>query len=416
MAMAAETTALERFLALREGETAIRVDSPPMVPAGEPAPIALDGFDERVEWRPLSHLATLADPWRELAARALEPNVFYEPAFALAAAPAFGSDAGVVLVWADTARQRLIGFFPARIAAWRRGFLLPTALGWTHPYGPLGTPLVDRDHATSAISAWLDFIARERSLPKRWLLPLLPSEGAFAAALTSALAAGGGHCVLFAQHQRALLAPTQDRAGYLDSALSAKKRKELARQRRRLAEGGEVATVIAAGRAATAPALEDFMTLERKGWKGRGGTAAAQDAVVGRFMREAVLQLAETDQARIARLTIGTRTLAAGILLNSGAAGWFWKIAYDEDAARSSPGVQLTSDITRAVLDDAALTCVDSCATAGHPMIDLVWRERLSLADHLLVVGNVNFALARTVETLRRTALDVARRLRRRLR
>ena len=44
-----------------------------------------------------------ASEWRDLAARALEPNVFYDPAFALAAAPVFGADAGAVLVWSKAA-------------------------------------------------------------------------------------------------------------------------------------------------------------------------------------------------------------------------------------------------------------------------------------------------------------------------
>ncbi len=39
-----------------------------------------------VEWRWFAELVPIADDWRDLAARALEPNVFYEPAFALAAA------------------------------------------------------------------------------------------------------------------------------------------------------------------------------------------------------------------------------------------------------------------------------------------------------------------------------------------
>ena len=44
-----------------------------------------------VEWRPLTGLEPIAPQWRELAARALEPNVFYEAAFALPAAPVFGA-------------------------------------------------------------------------------------------------------------------------------------------------------------------------------------------------------------------------------------------------------------------------------------------------------------------------------------
>ena len=82
--------------------------------------------------------------WRALAARALEPNVFYEPAFALAAAPVFGARCGAVLVWSQGG-TRLIGLFPARDrAALRRAAVLA---GWTHPYAPLGAPLVDRDEA-----------------------------------------------------------------------------------------------------------------------------------------------------------------------------------------------------------------------------------------------------------------------------
>ena len=35
----------------------------------------------RVEWREASSLTGIADEWRALAARTLEPNVFYDPAF-----------------------------------------------------------------------------------------------------------------------------------------------------------------------------------------------------------------------------------------------------------------------------------------------------------------------------------------------
>src|SRR6185295_8613608 len=62
----------------------------------------------RTEWMRLAALADFRDEWRDLSERALEPNVFYDPGFALAAAPVFGADAGAVLVWSKTAPQRLI--------------------------------------------------------------------------------------------------------------------------------------------------------------------------------------------------------------------------------------------------------------------------------------------------------------------
>src|SRR5512142_257173 len=96
------------------------------------------------EWLPLAELAGVAAEWRALACRAVEPNVFYEPAFCLAAAPALAPDAGAVLV-RTAGQQQLIGLFPCRIERRRYGVPLRLLAGWAHPYGPLGTPLVDAD-------------------------------------------------------------------------------------------------------------------------------------------------------------------------------------------------------------------------------------------------------------------------------
>lgn len=406
--------------------TARALSAPPRLKA---APQALAAADNATpgdaargpfaEWRMLADLAEIAAPWRRLAARSLEANIFYEPDFVLAGAPAWGRDVGAVLVWADAGRHSLRGLFPARIAGWRAGFPLAVTLGWTHPYAPLGTPLVDRDDAASTLAAWLDFIARDKTLPRRILLPLVPTEGRFADALASALAARGASVVPFGEHRRALLAPAGARDTYLAFALSAKKRKEVARQRRRLAERGELKTTDAAGPAGVSVALDSFMALEQSGWKGRRRSAAAQNAATRDFMRQALTALAERGQVRIMRLAVASQDVAAGILLRSGTAGWFWKIAYDEEVAQASPGVQLALELTRAALDDGTLATVDSCAVADHPMIDHLWRERLALADRLIVLQGASRparALAPATERLRRAALDSARGLRNRLR
>jgi hypothetical protein len=83
--------------------------------------------------------------------------------------------------------------------------------------------------------------------------------------------------------------------------------------------------------------------------------------------------------------------------------------------ARASPGVQLLLTVTETLLADRTLTRADSCATADHPMIDHVWRERLVLADRLMRVtpeGKLSFALARALEATRRTLIAAAKRAR----
>jgi CelD/BcsL family acetyltransferase involved in cellulose biosynthesis len=363
------------------------------------------------EWRPLADLAGIADEWRALARRAAEPNVFYEPDFARAAAAALAPDAGAVLVHGLEPR-RLIGLFPCRIERARYAIRLPLLVGWTHPYGPLGTPLVDPDALVPAVKAFVDHVANDRMLPKLLMMPYLVEDGPVAIALADAIARRGGRIASFGRHERALLAPGSDRAGYLDAALGRKKRKELGRQRRRLADTGSVTFRLARESAEIGAAMEDFFALEARGWKGDGGTAAAQTAAIRSFMETAVASLSARGQARVARLLHAERPVAAGVLLTSGRGSWFWKVAYDEAAARASPGVQLTLDLTDAVLGEPDIAWCDSCATAGHAMIDSIWRERRPMVDQLIAVLPRHFTLACRLETVRRGAIATARGIR----
>ena len=286
--------------------------------------------------------------------------------------------------------------------------------GWTHPFAPLGIPLVDRDEPAAIIGAVLADI-EAGAQPKLMLLPYLATDGPFAAALTAAVAARGGRSAEFGRHVRALLAPGDARDDYLTRAMGAKKRKELRRQRRRLAESGTVAFESSDEFAKVIPTLHDFLDLEAKGWKGRAGTAAAQQRVVRAFIENAVTALAAEDKAIIIRLAHAGRAIAAGIVLRSGNGAWFWKIAYDEEMASASPGTQLALELSEILLRERGVAFTDSCATAGHPMIDHLWRERVTIADWLIGLqgsGSSPFALVRALEPLRREAFSAAKRVR----
>ena len=373
----------------------------------------------RAEWRPLAAFGAIAAEWQELAAHALEPNIFYEPAFAVPAASVFGPNVGAGLVWSRT--NRLLGLFPGCIEH-RCG--VPLLAGWTHPYGPLGTPLVDCREAEPVIAAWLDHVADADELPGLMMLPLVPEDGRFASALAAVLARRGSPCATFGRHRRALAAPGthaehgDDRAAYIERALGAKKRKELRRQRHRLADLGARAVEGATRAPVVGEALRDFLDLEARGWKGRAGTAAAQNESIRQFIESAICDLAHQGKVRIDRLCISGRAIAAAVTLLSDERAWTWKIAYDESFARFSPGVQLMIDVTAAVLADRSIAEIDSCATADHPMIDHLWRERLPLCDHLIGLRGapLAFALVRRIEGLRRTTIEAAKTVRDQLR
>lgn len=369
------------------------------------------------ERRQLAALDDIVEPWRDLAHRAAEPNVFYDPSFALAAAPVLGRGVEVILAWSAESPRRLVGLLPYKIVARRYGVKVPLMIGWTHPFGPLGTPLIDRDACLDVVAALLAHVAGDDDLPKLLLLPFFHERGPVANALAIAIADHEGRFAGFGSHRRALLRPGAERSGYLDHAVSKKRRKKLLRQRDRLAETGPVTFRLATAPTAIDDALRDFIALEAAGWKGRAGTSITQNRKIERFVESAISRLAAQGQVRISRLYFGAQPIAAALTLTSGDGAWAWKIAYDERFAAASPGVQLHLDLTESLLADTGISFVDSCAVPDHPMIDHIWGERLDIADWLItLVPGATFDRAYRLEALRRHIIGLARTLVRRLR
>jgi CelD/BcsL family acetyltransferase involved in cellulose biosynthesis len=373
---------------------------------------AIDSF--AVEWLKLSQLESIVGDWRDLASRALVPNVFYEPAFALAAAPLFGCDVGAVLVWSGTAPRRLLGLFPARREARRYGLRLPMFVGWTHPFAPFGAPLVEREAAEPVIAAWLAHVAGDSEQPGLLLLPYLPEDGPFAAALTAILRRAHMPAAEFNRHTRALLAPRGNRSAYVEHALGPRQFRELRRTARRLSELGALLFTTATEPDAVAAAADDFLALEASGWKGKAGAAVPCSGEVRGFVKAAVTALAAERKVAINRVFLDGRPIAAAITLRSGDTAWLWKAAYDETLARYAPGVMLASSLTEELVENASVEQTDSCATADHRVLNRTWSERLALCDLMIAARpDAPFQRAQRLETMRSTAVATAERVRR---
>ncbi|MBK5960217.1 hypothetical protein CCR97_18705 [Rhodoplanes elegans] len=369
------------------------------------------GTPLRTEWRTLPALLDDRDAWAALAARAIVPNVFYTPAVAAAAMALHGDGVGAVVV--RDGDDRLVGLFPLRRSRTRWG-VRPALVGWTHPFAPLGTPLIDPADPAGVATAALRHLQETQS-GTPLLLPYCPADGPVAAAIDAAVARLGAVQTRFAAHARAELRRPVGQGA--PPAVSDARGKEHGRQRRRLAEQGGLAFVLVRG-AAARDALADFFALEAQGWKGRAGTAAASRPAEQALMIDAVTGLAATvgGDAMVARLMLNGRPVAAGVVLVSGREAWFWKIAYDETLKKHSPGVLLALDLSAALLADPAIDAVDSCAVENHPMIDRLWSARRPLADRLIGFSPVSFTVASRLETARRQAIRIAKQMRDRLR
>jgi CelD/BcsL family acetyltransferase involved in cellulose biosynthesis len=337
-----------------------------------------------VEPRLLRNMGEYEEAWTDLARRTLEENPFYAPAFAGPAAQHLpdGRYVTAVLVWSGPAEQRvLVGFFPVILP---RSGVLPAAVRlWQPPLMAFGVPLVDRDHAQIVIATFLDHLGLRGMRGTGVLFPLLAEDGPFATALRAVIGETDRQMRTFGRHRRAIL-PSSSNPDNSATLHSARKRKELRRQLRRLEDLGAVSFTRASTPVAVRDAVERFLAIEASGWKAKAGTAILQQSCDVAFLRTMTRRMAHEGCCEVHVLSVGQRAIAAGIVLRSGADAFFWKIAYDEDFARFSPGVQLTLALSHAQLDDRTIAYTDSCAIANHPMIDHLWLGRLAVTDVLV--------------------------------
>ncbi len=339
--------------------------------------------------RPLRRLAIypasagfdLVDELDYLCARTIEPNVFFNPHFLAPAMPRL-EDREVrlaVIRDGDEHKNRLRLLVPFSIDR-------PPMRTWASPFGPLGTPLVDRDDPGGVIDDFIAMLSRPHlKLPKVLVLPDMRLDGAVASLVKSVAEARGLPLVTMSKVERAFLESSLDGEAYLKASLTSNRYREFRRLKRKLAEQGELVHDVARGPEEIRPAIEGFLALEAAGWKGRRRTAMATDRYRAAFAREAVHGLAEHDLCRIHSLTSGGKLIASLIVFVEAGVAYTWKTAYDENFAAFSPGVLLMIEVTKQHLDDPNIDLTDSCAVPDHPMISRLWSERKPIGT--LVVG-----------------------------
>ncbi|MFC5387245.1 GNAT family N-acetyltransferase [Aquamicrobium segne] len=323
-----------------------------------------------------------------LGARAIEPNVFFNPRF-LAPAMARLDEREVrlaVIRDGDDYRSRLRLSMPFSIARPSIPLGVPVIRTWSNPFGPVGTPLVDHDDPLGVLEDLFAILARPHlRLPKVLVVPDMRLNGPMAKALQSTAEALQLTLLMTDQVERPVLNSELDGESYLKSSLSSHHVREFRRLRRRLEEQGTVLHDVARTPDEVRPAMEGFLVLEAAGWKGRKGTAMMVDRYQAAFAREAVHKLAERDMCRVHTLKLDGRTIASLVVFVEQGVAYTWKTAYDERLAAFSPGTLLMLEVTRQHLDDPNIEFTDSCAVPDHPVMSRLWTERRRMGT--LIIG-----------------------------
>ena len=155
--------------------------------------------------------------------------------------------------------------------------------------------------------------------------------------------------------------PVDDEVAIVERRWSKNLRKNLRRRQRALGEIGalEFAAIIPHDRQSALASFQRGLDLENLGWKGRQGTAVAQDPAIMAYYRAQVDQLHCDGHLQLFELRLDDRLIAFEY-------GWITKgvyhsnkTTYDERFGRYSPGQLLFAEVLRYCADHERLGMVD---------------------------------------------------------
>lgn len=354
--------------------------------------------------------APAAAQWQALAASAAEANAFYAPDMLIPALThlARGDDVHVIEAWAE---DRLIGLLPINIRPRHGRLPLPCIGNWMHPHCFFGTPMV---LAGREREAWTMFLDRLDAAPwARGFLHLesIDAAGPNAAAIEAVCVAQGRGRQEIHRYERAMLRSDLDADAYWEAQVRSKKRKELRRLQKRLADMGTVTTRLLEDAADLPEWCEAFLTLEAAGWKGANGTAMADHADHAAFFRDACAAAFAGERLHMLRMDLDGQPVAMLVNFRHLDGAFSFKIAFDEALGRFSPGVLIEIANLHAVQGDPEIAWMDSCAAPDHPMIDSLWAERRTIVQYRIALRGrgwsglrrrIAFSIANHAETLAR--------------
>ena len=343
------------------------------------------------------YVAAPDDDWDDIARRPSEPNSFAERWFVEASVRNLDppADARMLVVREE---GQLIGLMPLIIAPRYGRTPVRHVENWLHFNSFFGAPLVRRSFEPFFWHRALELLDANPDAPAFLHVVMLDETGP----LTRTLLAARRGTAIVHRSRRAMLRSTLSPDAYYESAVRKKKRKETGRLRSRLAEQGAITFSHLPDATQLDAWIDAFLSLEASGWKGRKGSALANDTHTAAFSRDAFHGAWAAGRLDMLRLDLDGRAIAMLVNFFAPPGGFSFKIAFDEAYARFSPGVLIQIENLK-LLDRQDIEWMDSCAVEDHPMINSLWTERRAVVRVTIPLRGwrrrAAFSLCRALET-----------------
>lgn len=315
------------------------------------------------------------EAWDDLSANAIEPNSFYERWFVEASVRHLNIPEDLAFLLVHDSTGLLIGLMPFRSGQKYGRTPFRAVENWLHYNQFLGAPLIRAGHELAFWDAAISTIDDHWNGCDLTYLSEMPANGPVTKALLQTCKTMKRRSAVVHRYARAMLECGETPDDYWASTVRKKKRKEIGRLENRLAELGEIRTDWLRSSDGAPEWIEQFLMLEASGWKSTDGAALAKDHATTAFFREAVIAGLKQKRVELLRLSVGDRVVAMLVNFIAGEGSYSFKIAYDEEFSRYSPGILIEkANLQR--LSEPAFGWMDSCAVEDHPMINSLWKGR----------------------------------------
>jgi Acetyltransferase (GNAT) domain len=337
--------------------------------------------------------------WEELAAAAIEPNVFYEPWMLMPALRAYGGAGRLLFALVQTpdpARPLgpplLCGFFPLELKDHydniSKRLPLKTLCLWRKlEMTYLCAPLLRAGYGREALAAFFDWLGAGDHNCSLMEFGFVTGEGPFHHLLLDYLNQRLKFTYVTEAFTRALFRPAAGAEDYVRSALGRFRRKEIRRLEKRLAETGRLEYRTLEPGDDVDAWVEEFLEFEAKSWKGKGGRALVCSETDRKYFVEISREAFRRGKLMMLALHFNGHPIAYKVNFLSGDGSFAFKIAFDEEYARYSPGVLLELENIRLLHERTQIRWMDSCANPDRFMINQLWTDRRAIQSMVISTG-----------------------------
>ncbi len=312
--------------------------------------------------------------WSALARHTAEPNPLMEPECLIPAAQHLENGDAIHLALAEE-NDLVYACIPIRAVRDWHGFPYPFVTTQVRRTIECGTPLMDLQRGTEAMTAILEALAAKRGLfdSRVLVLPRLTEDGPVVHAIRAGANAIGLRVYANERWEQPMLHRRPEMNYRSDHG--GKFLRNLARLRRNLSTNlGEDVRLV--DRSDDPTAINAVIAFELTGYKAVTGVAMTTHSGEPDWVRDMCDQFRSAGRLHLYALQGGSTIIAVMLLLQAGDGLFLLKLGYDQAYARYRPGLQLQLDVIDYFHTNTDCSWLDTCTFRDNETLLWIYPDR----------------------------------------